>query len=233
MIYRRKHKSVHWKKMWKLFSQNYKDTESTKWDALPDWSNPIRKKQTAEQICNYCFRNGYTPNWCHKKMQDQKRVESRLRCPLIGKYSPPKYLVLPTSTIQHDTNKTEISLPSWMMGTVQQKDLVLLRKIVCKMTQTSFTLTNKIFVKATMAWALAWHISPQLTNRTSNCPILVCGTTDASESPFHFCPKHCIYFSIVLSIAFLLLPKPNLTLIPCTLTLIVIWSWKLGSLQKQ
>ena len=36
------------------------------------WAPTRKGKQETVRFCNYCHKNGHTPNWCRKKMRDQE-----------------------------------------------------------------------------------------------------------------------------------------------------------------
>ena len=36
------------------------------------WARTQRGKQKTVRLCNYCHKNGHTPNWCRKKMRDEE-----------------------------------------------------------------------------------------------------------------------------------------------------------------
>ena len=127
-------------------------------------------KQKTVQFCNYCHKIGHTPNWCRKKVRDEKIRKVRYEMYSTRNHVPTQDhgTNAPDRSAQCDQN-VDLSLIR-MMATPQLLKFNPLKRKPCKMNLTNSLRLNQDSFTGTMAWFSKRQNSTQLKSLTMHCP---------------------------------------------------------------
>ena len=149
------------------------------------WAPTQKGKQKTFRFCNYCHKNGHTPNWCRKKKCETKKYEKyNMKCSPKGIMFLTRTMALMLSTAAPNTIKMWIDILIRMMATTQITNFNLRKKKPGKMNPTKSLPLNKNTFTGTMACALMRHSSLQPASLTMNCLTRFHWATEAFEKSF-------------------------------------------------
>ena len=107
------------------------------------WAPTQKGKQKTVRFCNYCHKNGHTPNWCRKKCETKKYEKYKMKCPPKGIMFLTRTMALMLSTAAPNTIKMWTDRPNRMMATTQLTNFNLPKKKPGKMNPTKSLPLNK------------------------------------------------------------------------------------------
>ena len=100
------------------------------------WAPTRKGKQKTVRFCNYCHKNGHTPNWCRKKMRDEKYEKYKMKSPPKTFMFLTRTMALMLSTAAPNTIKTWTDVLTRTMATIQLMNTNLPKKKPGKMNST-------------------------------------------------------------------------------------------------
>ena len=126
------------------------------------WAPTWKGKQKTVRFCNYCHKNGHTPNWCSKKNARRRNTKkSKMKSPPKRIMFLTRTMALMLSTAAPNTIKVWTDLLIRIMATTQLTNFNLLKKKPGNMNPTKSLPLNKDTFTWTRACALMRHNSLQ------------------------------------------------------------------------